>query len=136
MVKTGLLAGALYGAELNLYTKGELTFMNMAVFGSEGMDVARVPNYIKESVLGTDVSLVFKVAVAPIKIFAREMWLRTDKTTQASKGFEGLLPNRLLTCGTMYAMTMKNVEEVKTTLSPYYEKVWISLADRCPIPSS
>ena len=64
--------------------------MNTAVFASEKLDVAGVPNYIKEIVLGTEVGPVSKAAVAPIKTFAREVWLRTDKTAQANKGCEGL----------------------------------------------
>ncbi len=95
-MKTGMLAGALYGAELNLYTNKELTYMTSAVFASERMDVAGVPNYIKEVVLGTEACPVFKVAVAPIKTFAREIWLRADKSKQGSQGVEGLTASEIV----------------------------------------
>ena len=40
--------------------------------------------------MGTEGCPVFKVVVAPIKTFARKIWLRADKFEQGSKGVEGL----------------------------------------------
>ncbi len=54
ILKTGTLAGAVYGAELNYFTQAEVTEMTTAVFASERVDVPEVPNYIKEIVIGTE----------------------------------------------------------------------------------
>ncbi len=79
IMRAGIIAGALFGAELNNYSKEDTAAMNTAVFMSERADVAGAPNFVKETVLGPDVCPSFKVAMSSIKASAREIWLRADK---------------------------------------------------------
>ncbi len=43
IMRTGIIAGALYGAELNNYREQDVAAMNTAVFTSERADVGGVP---------------------------------------------------------------------------------------------
>ena len=79
IMRSGIIAGALYGAELNNYKEAYVAAMNTAVFASERADVGGVPNFIKEVVLGPEKLPSFKVAASSIKTFAREIRLRADK---------------------------------------------------------
>ncbi len=114
VLKTGLLAGALYGAELNPYTTEELTFMTTAAFASERLVVAGVPNYIKEIVLGTEARPAFKVAEAPTIFSPGRFGLGLTRRLRQAKDVRGCPPKKLSMCGTMGAMTMKNGETGKT----------------------
>ncbi len=82
IVKTAMLAGALYGADLRNYAKTELTETTTAVFASERMAVAGVPNYVKKIALGAEGCPGFRVAASTVKASSREVWLRADKSKQ------------------------------------------------------
>jgi hypothetical protein len=76
--RAGLMAGVLYGAELNQYSEKDLVQLNASYYRSCRADVPWVPNYVKEVVVGPAKVPSFLVQVAPILAFTREVWLRTD----------------------------------------------------------
>ena len=75
-MRTGLLSGVLYGAELNKFSQRDVASIMTAYYKSKRLDVPWVPNYIKDIVSDVEKAPDVLIHAAPILAYTREVWIR------------------------------------------------------------
>ncbi len=73
-MRQGLITGATYGAATTAYTKQEIQFMKSRVYESERLDIAGVPNMVKDLILGIQNDPEFSIRFQAIEALSREIW--------------------------------------------------------------
>jgi hypothetical protein len=81
VVRTGLMPGALYAAELTDFSKTDVNYLRSASLRSAGMNFGGVHNDLKWAVLGANLDPEVAIMLAPVLAFSRECW---------ANGFRGI----------------------------------------------